>query len=777
MEPLKPSDIPGKRMRPFDIRDFVLRRSIIIVVMSLILFVCVSPAAFFLRKDYYRAQGTLLISAEVNLLAPPDVRRVYGSFREFALTHAERIKSETSLRRTIEKLPRDQWPQFIPAEVDASGAARIINRQLEVDLVGPSRLLSVAMNGDEPGSLPTIINAVMRGYVEQLEREQELESSRGLSFLTEEKDAVQAEIETLMKRKAELAEVLGSSSFNEMKNPRYERLIECQSAFLKASADALDKQALLDRARNDRNTIGKQDLSVFAREMVATNEAVYMIDNWTYQRLQDLRTGIDGLTADNSDRVYVEERMTAMTQYLDEFKEQMHRTMLSILQEKRDFEFTNEEKRAESAFVAASQLAGTLGTELEHAQAAFAESSAAVSEGIGLNDSLAALQSRRSFLEQRISEVKLDSKAPTHLSVEQMANLPGGPAGDNFTKLLALLLAASFGMVGASTLAFELLDGRIRSRGDVAAALGTMPLEPVPFHYAQNSEQLFEYCVQESPSHICAQSIRRSIVRLNQERERQGARIFLFTGATYGAGVSSLTKNFGAGFEQYVDQVLILTLPHHLEARLEKNADIDEDPVSSVLRTLPEDESWVAHIAYTGASVMVHRRSNLERLLKEARSRFGVILIDAGPLLKSDLAQFAAVQADTVILVGRRGLCAYSDVRKAIEFMVHLRVRAMTAIFNAETEQKLDQLIRMKTRFIEMIIPAWKARIAKYGAGLRFRKMNRPSGTAELAASGANSPQVPHHTGPSFNRRFESPSSQAGGGTQSQTTGESAIQR
>lgn len=776
MEPLKPSDIPGKRMRPFDIRDFVLRRGIIIVVTSMILFACISPAALFLRKDYYRAQGTLLLSTEVNLLAPPDVRRVFGSFREFALTHAERLKSETSLRRTIEKLPRDQWPQFIPAEVDASGAARIISRRLEVNLVGSSRLLAVAMNGDEPVSLPSIINEVMRGYVEQLEREQELESSRGLLFLTEEKDAVQAEIEGLMKRRAELAEVLGSSSFNEMINPHYERLIESQSAFLKASADALDKQAILDRARNDRLTIGKQDLSVFAREMVATNQAVYMIDNWTYQRLQDLRTGIDGLTEDNTDRVYVEERMSAMTQYLDEFKEQMHKTMLTILQDKRDFEFSNEEKRAESAFVAASQLAETLGAELERAQIDFAESSAAVTEGIGLNDSLSSLQARRTFLEQRISEVKLDSKAPTHLSVEQMASFPGGPAGDNFTKLLALMLAASFGMMGASTLAFEFLDGRIRSRGDVAAALGTLPLEPVPFHHTEDPDQLFEYCVQETPAHVCAQSIRRSIVRLNQERERHGARIFLFTGATRGAGVSSLTKNFGAGFEQYVDQVLILTLPHHVEAVSEQDAALEEDPVSAVLRTLPEDESWVAHIAYTGASVMVHRRSNLERLLREAKSRFGVILIDAGPLLESDLAQFAAVQADTVVLVGRRGVCAYSDVRKAIEFLVHLRVRAMTAIFNAETEQKLDQLIRVKTRFIEITIPAWKARFAKRGEGLAFGKNNGRTGTTNPVGPGMESPQASHHAGPNFHRRLDNPAPQAGGGAQSETNGEPANQ-
>jgi predicted outer membrane lipoprotein len=766
MEPLNPTEIPGKRSRPFDIRDFVLRRSILIVVTSLVLFGCLAPMALLLRKDYYRAQGTLLLSAEVNLLAPPDVKRVFGSFREFALTHAERIKSETSIRRTIEAIPREQWPQFIPVGVDASGAARIINRQLEVDLVGSSRLLAVSMNGDEPGSIPPIINAVMHGYVEQLEREQEDESSRGLRFLAEERDTVQAEIETLMERRAELALVLGSSSFNEMKNPRYERLIESQTAFLKASAAALDKKAMLDRAKNDRTTIGNQDLSVFAREMVATNEAVYMIDNWTYQKLQDLRTGIDGLTADNTDRVYVEERMKAMTQYLDEFKEQMHRTMLAILREKRDFEFSNEEKRAESAFIAASQLAETLGLEVESAQTAFAESSAAVTEGIGINDSLDSLKDRRSFLEQRISEVKLDSKAPTHLSVEQLADVPGGPAGDNFTTILAALLAAAFGVVGSSTLVFEFLDGRIRSRGDVAAALGTMPLEPVPFHLSEDPALHFEDCVQATPSHNCARSIRRSIVRLNQERERQGAGVFLFTGASRGAGVSSLTRNFAAGFEQYVDQVLIITLPHHVESFSEREVNVDLDPVALVLQSLPEDESWVAHIAYTGASEMVYRRSNLERLLKEARARFGVVLIDAGPLLVSDLAQFVAVQADTVVLVGRRGLCAYSDLRKSIEFLVHLKVRAMTAIFNGETEQKIDQLLRMKTRLIETTIPNLKARFGKCSVGFGLRRSKAETATAGVVGAGLETAPVSHHGEPNFHRRSETPTSPSGAGTQ-----------
>ena len=114
MKPDNAQELPGKKSRPFDIRDFVLRRSLLILIAGFVLFLVLSPIALILRKPYFNSVGTILISPEIRLLVPRDIRKAPGSFREFAMTHAQRIKSQVVLARVLNSLPREHWPVSIP---------------------------------------------------------------------------------------------------------------------------------------------------------------------------------------------------------------------------------------------------------------------------------------------------------------------------------------------------------------------------------------------------------------------------------------------------------------------------------------------------------------------------------------------------------------------------------------------------------------------------------------------------------------------------------------
>ena len=127
MKPDNAQEIPGKKSRPFDIRDFVLRRSVLIVVAGFAIFLALSPIALILRKPYYNTVGTILISPEVQLLVPRDVRKVPGNFREFAMTHAQRIKSQVVLSRILNSLPKEHWPVSLPKELSPEVAAVLLS--------------------------------------------------------------------------------------------------------------------------------------------------------------------------------------------------------------------------------------------------------------------------------------------------------------------------------------------------------------------------------------------------------------------------------------------------------------------------------------------------------------------------------------------------------------------------------------------------------------------------------------------------------------------------
>lgn len=747
-------EIPGKRMRPFDIRDFILRRSLLILFAGLGVFLLLSPVAFLLRKPIYHAGGTILVSPEVPLVAPRDVRRVHGSFREFAMTHAQRIRSQNVARRALDSIPSIEWPDSVPREVPVEIAATILSRQLSVDIVGGSQLLSVGLNGSSSDGLAPTVNAIMKGYVAQLEHEQEGDSKRRLEYLDQERGNLLASIKQERSELQKLSAQLKSSSFNEMINPYYDQLIETQTSFLRASTEALARMSELERAKRDEEVIGDQKLDVFAEELVATNEAVYLIDNWTYQQLQELRSNIDGLTADNPDRLDVEERMKAMNDYLASFKEEMHETLLGILEKKQGFELQTDVTKAESAFLAATKYAETLEQEMLAAQKQFAASTETLARADEITTELDVLNARLQFIDQRMSEVQLESKAPVFLAVEQEAVAPASPLGDNFQQMILMIFAGAFGMVGFFAVAFEFLDGRVRAPGDVKAALGAIPLDPIP-DASTSPGSAFSRIVAEQPHSPAARALRQNLVRLNEERERRGAKLFLFSGVGHCDGVTGIVSNLADAFSHYAAQVVVVEFTDEgveLPSEAPEGAPTAEVLIRSLLSGLPSDGEWVGKIELHRDSPILRKRSAVAGLLRELRERHDVVLIDAPPLLKSDLTRFIASFSDTVILVSRRGCGQYQHLRQSVELLFRMEVSSLTAVFNASLVQPLDRLLQWKRHLIEEKAPELKRRFtgklqkAKAGAGASaagsppHRESAAPSLHPDTTAPGGTSP-------------------------------------
>ena len=319
--------------------------------------------------------------------------------------------------------------------------------------------------------------------------------------------------------------------------------------------------------------------------------------------------------------------MQAMTDYLASFKSEMHETMFGILNRKRDFELETDKTKAESAFLAAQSYAETLAEEMRVAEEAFKESAGRVSEGRELSDEIETLTDRLAVLDQRISEVHLEAKAPIFLSVEQLATTPMTPLGDNFGKLLAMIFAASFALVGGSVISFEFLDGRVRAPGDVKAALGAMPLDPVPFVASESTDQDFAKIVSQDPKSSAAGAIRRAIVRLNTEREQNDAKVFCFTGVAEHNGVSSFVSIYADGFYHYTDRVLIIEFVDEGEElpadggnengqrpSAPNNGD-ESATAEAVLNNLPEEGGWVGKISFARQSGIVRKRSEIVKLI------------------------------------------------------------------------------------------------------------------------------------------------------------------
>jgi len=691
-------EIPGSRIRPLDLGNFVLRRGLWILVCGGLLFALGSPLAFLLSKPYYRASGRLLLTQKVKMFLDRQEQIIQGDFRDFAATYAERLSGSAVARRALEATPRAQWPEFLRGIPDPGVAANVLAARLAVIPIGRSHLMEVALTSGEAAGMAETLNAVMQSFVDLLHEEQAQDSDRRLAYLEQELRELSTSLAQVETSRRSVEQELGHSSFSEERNPFYELLIAVQSEHQRALAGYFDQETKAGQTAKEQEVLGARDLGIFAEEAVFYNESVYLIDNWTYQKLQDLRTGIDGLTEDNPDRIYVEERMRAMNDYLEEFKKELHTTALGLLERKRAFELSEAVAKAQAALDAREEFEEKLKGQLDEARQQFARSSALVNQGKELSEEMSRLKERIGRVQDRIREVQLEAKLPVHVGIDELAVAPAAPEGDNLGKLLAMIFVGAFGCVGVSLLAYEFLDGRIRGAADIRAALGALPADPVP----------------AGPPERMQAAVRGLALRLESERKRSGAKIALLCGAERGAGSSWIAVRLAEAMTQYADRILVVRLdePETSERIPASGLGYDfesffEDGRRQLLR-IPDR---VTLLPLGDESPLLSRRDWLRTFLERLTADYDIILLDTRPLPGSDLSRFVAGFSHIGILVARQRHSHFGAFRKAVELAVRLRVPALTGVLVGKTEQPLERLLALAPQVVERLVPETAARI------------------------------------------------------------------
>jgi succinoglycan biosynthesis transport protein ExoP len=698
--PHDPSSLPGRRRRSFDIGNLLLGRGLAVLAAGALLFVLGSPLAFLKRAPYYHTGGSLLVSPKVQQVLSRQENIIHGSFQDFADTQAQRLMTNEVLARALDELPKEEWPSFLQSSVTSDEAAKVLRTRIQTSPVARSYLLFVGITGERPEGLAETVNAVMRSYIGKLESEQESQSRRRLDYLKSEKEAILGDIDARKTRQVELSKELKSRTFNDLNNPYYESVLSLQEQYILAQARELQEKSELDRTEREEALLSELNLNVLADDAVSRNEAVYLIDNWTYQKLQELRGKIDGLTPENPDRIYVEERMKAMDEYLVNFKKQLHTDFHRILTEKRALEFDEAEARARSAQEASADLTKKLRQAMDDAAEAYHRSTELIAEGQEINNDIDLLRGRLSLVEESIRDVSLDAKAPTHVSVEEKALTPTGAASDNLMKYLAMIFVGAFGVAGSVAVALELLDGRVRGVRDLQSALGVAPPDAIADFPRAAGTTDAELCVYRRPDHAASVAIRKLAVRLNRERDRNGGRTFLFTGASAGSDSAMLAHNTAAALTQYLDRVLFVRVDG-TEARLSNRPEFSRQTVTEmeiVKAGLDRIDlgSRVATLELDASDPVLENRARFITLLRKAAEYFQAIVIESGQVLESDLTQYLVHQVEVTVIVARHCETPYARLRASIEFLYQSSIPAFSAVLVGSASSPVDQLLQWR---------------------------------------------------------------------------------
>ncbi len=716
----------GRKAKPFAPLAFVRRRGLLILALGGALAFAANLLFWPFVHPIYKTDGLLLVDpTKEPTLGGRERDIIPGNVGDYTRTLVTRLSGYDVIGAALRRLPATNYPAFLAdAKVDPDRDVYRLMGRLKVYDVPRTYLIAATLSAPTPGGLGPTLNTILEVFVQNIQAEQEHLYARRLTYLRAERDQLQARIEEQRARLLALADSVQSKAFlHEAYTVHFSKVEQVQRLYWEAEAVRADKEGLLSKALADQQALAKLDLQPFADERVADNFGINRIEQWTYEQLQGMRAGIDGLTPENPDRQYVESRMESMNKFLESYKQRVNAETIRNLVEKRSFELEAEVLKARSAQRAAADTAGHLGQQLAQSRQDADAISEAIFQAADLSFAVSQLRDRLAALDNRIDDCELEAKAPVRIAINKRAITPDRPASSNRKTLMLLALALGFGSVLALVLGFDLLDNRIRSPREIELALGAPGPDPIASYVSTVvTKSNFARATLDAPDHPAVRAIRDLAVRLNFERERHGGRVFVFSGLNAQCGATTLAINVAHAFTAMCPGVLLvetnLARPG-LRAALElppgpglETALRGHQPWTSLLRTEPLRGLRVLP-AEGGARPPSH--ALIADILRESAPADGVVLVDAGCVLTDDVGYYAALHADAIILVAREDASLYRHLRRAIDQMVQAGVPALTAVLNQAQPLWLNRLLErmqeslgMFTRAHRYVIQRWE---------------------------------------------------------------------
>jgi Mrp family chromosome partitioning ATPase/uncharacterized protein involved in exopolysaccharide biosynthesis len=703
----------GKPNKPIDLFGFIRRYGLFVLVIGSFLFTLTVPVVLLISKPNFEVHALMRIDPVIpSVITKSEDPSIINYYSDYANTQARRIQDFEVLKKTVEKLTPEQKASIFPPDMPSATCAEILQIILKINPVPGTHLIEITLSGPKKKGLAPLINNLMQVYLEKVRGGNQMQDNERLVYLKNEKEALNNDIATIEEKLDILTKDISTADFAETYNMASKKAEELQQVAVNAFYDRVLSQKQFQETEKNNRQLRSLNLEPMVEERVMGDQSLHSTSSWTYQQQQQLRSTTDGLTPNNPDRIYVEERMKAMRDYEKKLQNEVRRSAKEIVYGKNDYE------RKKELIQAKNKAERTKGTETEILEELenTRNESVRISLGLHLGESLRAmLTHKRNLLDQidtRIHELELEGKAPLHIAIESLAREPDNPVGSNTKKLMMVFFGLSFGVVGVVFVALEFFDNRIRRTEDIRQALGYPPAKEIP---RNEEETRFNNIVTLQPEAPSSKAIRSLAVKLVHEKQLSNSRIILFCGIERQAGATSLAQNCAQALSSLVPKVLLVETAPNTPSLSNLNG-LDHEPagIQELLDTSASPEDFVvrgtdgsADVLYYGnTTTRILSQKRIPELLDMFRERYDIICIDCPPVLESNLTENLALHADIVTLIALGDSTMYRDLRSSAEIFVRLEVPAIMPILNWSSSvksSKIDKLLEKPPEYLNRI--------------------------------------------------------------------------
>ena len=675
--------LPGSKVtKPFDVIGFVRRFGLLTIIFGMFILTMLAPLVLKVKRPNFEVHSMLKIDPVIpSLITKSEDPSITGFYHDFVRTQAARISEHEVLAETLENLTPEQREALFPGNQSIEQSADILKRMITVYPVSRTHLVKLSIQGPRKEGLATVLNTLMTTYLNKMQLELEQKDTRRLSYLIEKKDKLNDEIQQKERQLKEIASKILSSTFNESFNAWQPRVEALQKSYVRFYGDRVQAENEFRFEKRREGALKQLSLDALVEEGVLANDAISFTGTWTYQKLQELRSSIDGVTAENEDRKRIEERMTAMRDYEKKLRKETKDTLDSIVYGKQDIEIKQSIIGKENDYYKAIASEEEIKRALAEAQAVSGETSTAILEGASLETELEHARQLLFRVDTRIHELEAESKAPLRVTIETQAKEPKAPVGSNIKKLLMMCAVFSFGSVGAVFLLIEFFDNRIRGPKSILQALGHPPTWPI----SETPDGVgFDSILTAASESDTAKAIRSLATRMYREHREKEAQIFLFTAVDGGSGTTEITQNTAQALALQSSRVLVLDANiQDWETADDAEEDDEENPFNPLQAVQRDSRRGIDYlVSFMPRKSTRYASTTLNRFLAEAKEHYDFICIDAAPILKSDLTEYLAARSDAALLIIQGDSTTYKDLRRAAEILVGLEIPALAPVLN-----------------------------------------------------------------------------------------------
>lgn len=636
------------------------------------IFFALAVVAYLRQKPYYETHGQMRISPVIPaFLRPMEDLSITGYYHDHLRTELERLQQSSLLEKMLELNP--DYLKFVGGlPHDENDRAIWYQNHVEVRQVPRTQLLEIKVKGGGPDHLHTLTNHLLDTYIEISREEEEFKDRRRLQYLLDVKSDLSEKRTAVQTKLEKIARELGTGTFEQGFWVKRETLAESQKALARTLADLVSSNARLTRVEKENSSELDLDISGRIMDRLSRDDSLWNTEFWTYRQLQNLRSSVDGITPENPDRKYIDQRMENMQEYLNGVTSDAKRQAEEIEDKLRHLKAEERSIDALETLDEKVNLAEQLWEINEELESEARTSASNIVIARTWQMELEHVTEMEFRLNERIHELKLDAKAPDRVNVIKYAKEPEHPAGSNLKKMVMVSGAFSFGSIGLVIYILALGDSKIRRPEHIEMACGTLPSWPIS---RVESYQDFGALVKDGIEHPSTRALRSLAFRILRNKEGTGILTTAFVGADSGVGTSSISLNVGQTLANTGSRVVILS---------DKTREVQEEWIPVDEHTCPDGyqayQDKGNNIIYLWPKPDCYL--NMDKLKIQLSNKVDIILVDCEPLLMSDVTEALAGGSEMVVLVSQGDSTRFDLLRRSFTILWRMGCEEVIPVLN-----------------------------------------------------------------------------------------------